>query len=169
MRVIEKMVKMSDGKTLFNYSGLESDEKPTDSNIADGSVFLEQDTGKIFRFKDGAWVDTTEVVPAGPSKAQCYVDEWNNDGTPKHSKSIGVDTINNIWATSGTYATDASTLNFTQTGCSVYDFTGMSSVPTIADTCLATLTEGTEIWVKASIADEFKTTYSRLETYVVAK
>lgn len=51
-------------KTLYTggymeFAGLSTDTKPTDDDIATGSIFIEVDTGKVFFYNaDGtAWIE----------------------------------------------------------------------------------------------------------------
>lgn len=48
----------ADGKKQVDISGLSSDTKPT-ANIAEGSIFCEVDTGKVFFFNEtsSTWVE----------------------------------------------------------------------------------------------------------------
>lgn len=40
------------GKTYYEYAGLSTDTKPTGSDIATGSLFLEVDTGDVYAYDE---------------------------------------------------------------------------------------------------------------------
>lgn len=41
---------ITDARYIYEYRGLSTDTKPTDSKIANGSVFFEIDTAKVYMF-----------------------------------------------------------------------------------------------------------------------
>lgn len=57
MRIVDEKP-TADGKYIRTYFGNSSESKPT-SYLADGSVFVEVDTGKAFLFNEttSAWVE----------------------------------------------------------------------------------------------------------------
>ena len=48
----------------YEFTGLSSDTKPTDEKIADNSIFLELDTGKIYYFANNSWVELGKAPDA---------------------------------------------------------------------------------------------------------
>ena len=48
----------NDGRTTEFY-GKSTDTKPVDSSVANGSVFVEMDTGKVYMFdaEDNEWIE----------------------------------------------------------------------------------------------------------------
>lgn len=57
MRIVEEKL-TADGKFIRTYFGNSNESKPTDK-LADGSVFVETDTGKAHLFDEtsSAWVE----------------------------------------------------------------------------------------------------------------
>lgn len=57
MRIVSEKL-TADGKYIRTYFGNSNETKPT-ANLADGSVFVETDTGKAVLFDEtsGAWVE----------------------------------------------------------------------------------------------------------------
>ena len=57
MRIVDENP-CADGKYIRTYFGNSSESKPT-SHLADGSVFVEVDTGKVYLFNEttSAWVE----------------------------------------------------------------------------------------------------------------
>lgn len=50
--------------TYYEYAGLSTDDKPTDSDICTGSLFIEVDTGDVYAFdEEGAeWNKITSLL-----------------------------------------------------------------------------------------------------------
>jgi hypothetical protein len=57
MRIVEEKL-TADGKYIRTYFGTSSETKPT-ADLADGSVFVEVDTGKAYLYNEtaSAWVE----------------------------------------------------------------------------------------------------------------
>lgn len=59
------MVTLNTCYTLQFYTGLQADTKPL--GVPNGSMFLEMDTGKLFRFdaENQTWIDQANPTPSG--------------------------------------------------------------------------------------------------------
>lgn len=59
------MVTLNTCYTLQFYTGLEADTKPL--GVPNGSMFLEMDTGKLYRFdaENQTWIDQANPTPSG--------------------------------------------------------------------------------------------------------
>ena len=59
------MVTLNTCYTLQLYTGLQADIKPL--GVPNGSIFLEMDTGKLYRFdaQNQTWIDQANPIPSG--------------------------------------------------------------------------------------------------------
>ena len=61
--IANQTTSVTDSKTIFEFRGLSTDEKPTqtyvEQPVANGSTFMEMDTGKIFMFNapELTWIE----------------------------------------------------------------------------------------------------------------
>ena len=61
--IANQTTSVTDSKTIFEFRGLSTDEKPTqtyvEQAVANGSTFMEMDTGKIFMFNapELTWIE----------------------------------------------------------------------------------------------------------------
>jgi len=80
------MVTLNTCYTLQFYTGLQADEKPL--GVPNGSMFLEMDTGKLYRFdeENQTWIDQANPTPSGGSD-MFIITVTENDGVYSADKT----------------------------------------------------------------------------------
>jgi hypothetical protein len=64
--------------TKYRYSGLSSDEKPIDDSVRESSTYWEEDTGRMWEFRGGRWLETKTFLDVNDNYSMVVYssDDW---------------------------------------------------------------------------------------------